>query len=374
MDAPAVPTWLTTTELATPVCCHFGHDGASITDWTCHRLTGGGGEGLGVWRVAGRAMRDDSLQPWSLILKGWTAPGPSTAASAWNYSDREMEMHRSGLLDDLPGGIRVARCYGHTEHPDGSVWLWFEDITDDTKGRWPLDCYAIAARHLGQFNGAYLAERPLPVNPCLSHGWLRGWVEAAGPALAKLAKVSSHPLVRQVYPAHVSEVYTRLWAGRHTQYAMLDQLPQAFCHLDAFRRNLFLRQRRDGIDELVLIDWAFAGVAGVGEEVAPLVAGSVCFMEWPVEDARQLEAVVLDSYIEGLRDAGWRGDRELVGTGYAVAAGLRYGVGGVRILLPLLLDEQLHPSAEQLFGSPMTEIAVHFGTVNEWLAGLMSEV
>ena len=98
-------------------------------------------------------------------------------------------------------------------------------------------------------------------------------------------------------------------------------------------------------------------------------------MEVPVEEARQLEAVVLDSYIEeGLWDTGWRGDPDLVRSGYGIAAALRYGVGEVREVTTILLDERLHPHLEQLFGSPMSEITVHLAAVNEWLADLVPEV
>lgn len=374
MNESDVPTWLTTTEIAAPVRRQLGSVGVSIRDWTCVRLAGGAGECLGVWRLSGNALTDNTLQPWSIILKGWAAPDSSTVASGWNWPHREMEMYRSGFLADLPGGIRAPTCYEETERPDGSVWLWLEEITDNTEGRWPLGCYAVVARHLGQFNGAYLAERPLPEDPCISRSWLRGWVEAAAPAVAELANVPDHPLVRQVYPPHVIETYTRLWAERHAYYAALDQLPQTFCHLDAFRRNLFIRQGPKGDDQTVLIDWGFAGIAGIGEELAPLIAGSVCFLEVPVDDARKLETMVLESYIEGLRDTGWHGDPDLVRTRYGIAATLRYGVGALRQVLPTMLDERRHPYIEQLFGTPMREITMHWTGVNEWLADLVPQV
>ena len=279
-------------------------------------------------------------------------------------------MYRSGLLADLSEDIRAPACYDEIERPDGSVWLWLEDLTDDADDPWPLDRYARVARRPGQFNGAYLADRPLPQGPRVSQGWLCGWVEAAAPYVAELAHVPDHPLLRQVYPSHVIEAYTRLWADRHTQYAALGQLPQVFCHLDAFRRNLFIRQGEDGTDETVLIDWAFAGTAGIGEELAPLVAGSVSFMEVLVDDARHLEAIVLEGYIEGVRDVGWCGNADLVRTGYGIAVALRYGVGALHQVLPTMLDERRHPFIEQLFGKPMSEITWHSAAVNEWFADL----
>jgi hypothetical protein len=39
-------------------------------------------------------------------------------------------------------------------------------------------------------------------------------------------------------------------------------------------------------------------------------------MDVPGEEVRQLEAMVLESYTEGLRDMGWHGDPGLVRRGY----------------------------------------------------------
>lgn len=374
MGASDVPTWLTATDITAPVCRLFRSDTCSIADWTCHRLIGGAGKGLGIWRVAGNALTDGTSQPWSVILKGLAPSQADLLPSAWDWPHREREMYRSGLLADLPGRIRTPTCYGEADQPDGSVWLWLEDITDKSIGPWSLDLYAAVARHLGEFNGAYLVDRMVPEDPLPSRGWLQGWVEASAPSISELTEAANHHLVRQVYPPHVAAAYRRLWAERHAYYALLEQLPQTFCHLDAFRRNLFMRQNSDGMDETVVIDWEFAGIATVGEELASLVVASVFFMDVSLDNARQLQATVLASYIDGLQDAGWRGDPDLVRKGYAVAAVLRYGVGSPLRILPFLLDERFHPRLVQLMGRPMSDITATLAGVNDWLVDLILEV
>ncbi len=372
MHAPELPDWLTAAAIATPVRRHLGRTDATITDWTWHRLVGGG-EGLGVWRLTGHARTDAGIQPWSLILKGWPPREPHTDPSSWNWPHREVELYRSGLLADLPGGIQAPTCYGDTEAPDGSVWLWLEEIADQGGGPWPLDRYARVARHLGQFNGAYLEDHPLPAAPWLSRQWLHHWVAAAGPAVAELRSAVDHTLVRQVYPPRVVEAYTRLWRQRHASYATLEQAPQTFCHLDAFRRNLFVRQGRDEREETILIDWGFAGIAGIGEELASLVAASILYMAIPASEAPELGAMVVASYLEGLGEAGWHGQPEVVETGYRVAAGLRFGIGLVRQLVAILGDEQRHPYLEQLIGRPLEEIVANLAAMNAWLVELIPE-
>jgi hypothetical protein len=109
-----------------------------------------------------------------------------------------------------------------------------------------LDRYALVARHLGQFSGAYLVERSLPDAPWLSTGWLRGWVSANEAAIDHLRRVVDHPLVRQVYPEGVARSFLRLWSERGLYLDRLDRLPHTLCHLDAFRRNLLDCRLADG--------------------------------------------------------------------------------------------------------------------------------
>jgi hypothetical protein len=43
------------------------------------------------------------------------------------------------------------------------------------------------------------------------------------------------------------------------------------------------------------------------------------------EDLDELEDVVLAGYVEGLADAGWRGDERLVRLGYTAGIAMRWG-------------------------------------------------
>jgi hypothetical protein len=45
------------------------------------------------------------------------------------------------------------------------AWLWLEFVTEATERVWPLGHFAVAARDLGRFNGAYLAGSALPEQP-----------------------------------------------------------------------------------------------------------------------------------------------------------------------------------------------------------------
>jgi hypothetical protein len=129
--------------------------------------------------------------------------------------------------------------------------------------------------------------------------------------------------------------------------------------LDIFRRNLFSRHTAAGNHQTVAIDWAFAGRGALGEELVPLVLGSVIFFEVGLDQAQTLEEIALESYLAGLRDAGWRGDPRQVRLGYAAAASLRYKFNDVGRWLALALDERLHPMVLQMWGMPIEEVIDH---------------
>jgi hypothetical protein len=108
--------------------------------------------------------------------------------------------------------------------------------------------------------------------------------------------------------------------------------------------------------QTVAVDWSFTGVGAIGEELAPLILGSLAFFEIEPDEVLALEGVVLAGYVDGLRDAGWHGDERLAHVGYLAAAALRYGLGSVGIVLPIALDESLHAFAEQVMRHSIDEM------------------
>ena len=221
---------------------------AVVTEgWSCRPLGGGASEGIGLYRVTGSARVGGATHPWALVCKV-CAPANGIDPGAWDYPPREPLAYGSGLLAALPGGLAAPRCLAVEAQPDGTTRLWLEAVADAHPGPWSLDRYALVARRLGRFNGAYLAGAPLPDQPWLSRGWLRDFVAPSGPALAELEHLAGPggpPLLRRLYPPPVVAELGRLWAERERFLAALDRLPQTFCHHDAFRRNLLHRAGPD---------------------------------------------------------------------------------------------------------------------------------
>lgn len=371
----AVPVYALERSAITPLVRGAIHSSTvEVSDWSVYPIHLGDGEGLGVYRFVGTGEDHGRRMPWSLVLKALEAPAQGGTVGDWNYWKREAMAYRSGLLDDLPGGIAAPRCLRVEELADGSVRVWLEDVAPANAAPWSLERYALVARHLGYFNGVYLVERSLPDAPWLSTNWLRGWVDANEGAMDRLKRVLQHPLVRHVYPDGVATSFLRLWAERELFLDQLDRLPHTLCHLDAFRRNLLDRRLGDGSEQTLALDWAFVGRGALGEELGPLIRASIVFFEAEGIPAQQLEEVAFQGYLDGLTDAGWRGDPRVVRFGYAASSALRYGVGTVRLVLPVLLDKRLHARVEELLGRPIEEALEMWAEEAKYIATLTDEV
>ena len=351
----------------------LGSDTVEVTEFQREEIHGGYGGGEGVYRFTGTGRDGDDTIPWSLILKviGVRPEPERNEPSGWGYWKREVLAYQSGLLDDLPGRLVAPRCFGVSEHPGGQFWLWLEDIRDEIGPTWPLAHYGVVARHLGQFNGAYLMGLPAPSQRWLTRSLLRSQLARpqAGLGIARLHNSLDHPPVRHVFSRDLSDRLFRLWAQRDRLIEALEQLPQTFCHMDAFRLNLFAGRGVEGGDRTVAIDWAFTGRGAVGEEIAPLVGATLVFGEVEHDRASDLGQMVFDGYLEGLREAGWHGDPRVVRFGYTATSALRYGAGYTEWVVSTALDREQRARWAQIAGCSTEGLLDHLA---RWLRFLLS--
>jgi hypothetical protein len=348
--------------LAEPVRRLLGSPSAEVVAWESRPLTAGSADPQtgGIYHVGGTAVEGQRTMPWSLVLKILRANGRQAAdgdAAAWQ---REAAVYRSGVLDLQGGGLGAPCCYGVVQRSAREIWLWLEEIADTSPRQWAQAHYGLVAHQLGRFNGAYLAGRPIPSLPWLRTPWLRSYVERSGPGIAHLAAVAEHPLVQRAFPGATVTGLLRLWAERAQVFAALDGLPRTFCHRDAWRANVFLRRAGGGDMQAVAIDWGFAGIGLVGEDLGPLVSPSLAMAHSSLQ-APDVDRVVFARYLEGLRDAGWRGEPRMVRLAYVATTALRYGPGITGELLRLILDENTHAWAAQAYGWPIAELCDRFG-------------
>jgi hypothetical protein len=308
-----------------------------LGDWTVSRIgyTAFNPVSEGLYRVSGSVRRDADTIRWSVVLKICRAPTDDDFAHIgldqrermrdvlrW---DREAEAYGSGLLETLPPGLVAPRCFA-IDRSQASARLWLEDISEEMDA-WDVQRYALAARHLGRFNGTYLAGRPIPDYSWLSRASLPIWVayftRTIGPLLAD-DRVWAQPLTAELFPPATRADLRRLFADTDTWWRAFDRLPLALSHLDAFRANLLSRVGSHGV-ETVAVDWAMVGTAPLGAEVAHLVIASL-FYHGDLADPEEVASQSLAGYAQGLVDAGYRVSESDLHRAYAINAIVRWGL------------------------------------------------
>jgi hypothetical protein len=317
-------------------------------DWKVTALQGGLEFGSTVCRLEGTAKAGQGFPLWSLILKVIHADPKFDDPQGYRYWKREVEAYRSGLLQRLPGAVTAPRGYEVSYKSDDSAWIWMEDVKDEGGVPWSLEQYGGVARRLGQFNGAYLVGKALPTEAWLTHDWLRRYLEHAAPMVDFLRENPAHPVVQKMLPGITLPLTLGLWDERMRMQQVLDSLPQTFCHQDAFGRNLFMRG-----EQVVAIDWGYAGIAPLGVELAPLIGVASGLAGVPSSQLRELDQVCFEGYLQGLRDSGFIPDARQVRRGYTLTVLLRYILGAtVGEVLPALLEsDELRRLWAQGFGT-----------------------
>jgi hypothetical protein len=343
---------------------------AVVIDWKYDILHGGSANSE-IYRFSGNARDRGETLPWSLVLKIIHSPDGADDPNSLGYFKREALAYQTGLLDGLPGIICAPRCFGIDEQSSSEVWLWLEEIVDEHSESWTVEQYGNAARALGQFNGSYLEKQALISQPWLAKGRLRAWVDTAAPSIPP--DVLAHPMVRRGWPDDIYEWMQQVWSRHEAWISAIERQPQTLSHLDAFRRNLFVRRDKQGNRQTVLIDWAMVGSAAPGEEIAPLVAASLNFLDIDIARVKELDQVVFEGYLEGLHEVGWHGDSRLLRSTYVASSILRYCIG-VSGVASMVADENQRSLLEQIFSHPLEELVEVWGRTNRFLFHLADEV
>lgn len=351
-----------------------GDSKAVIQNWKCDPLSGGIGGGA-IYRFSGMGVISGNNKNWSVILKVIKYTERNTAhgihPNDWNYYKREADAYRSGWLNELPDGISAPRPFGIVDYPDDTCWLWLEDI-QGIKNQWTMQDYEQVARNIGKFNGAFLSNEAIPQQPWMSSNWIREYVNSSSEGMKILSNSLDHPLAKRWYPANTSEKIFQLWQQREVYFKAMDQLPQTICHLDFFRRNMFLSENSDAHSDATAIDWAFAGFGCVGADINPLVIVSLAFFDVPLGQAKELDQIVFNGYLDGLQQTGWRGDPRQVRLGYLIS-NMRYLLNEVGDWMGAIFDENKRGAIEEAFGHPLGEIFDYFVALRSTISFLDDE-
>ena len=342
--------------------------GRRFTKLTHSQLTQASG---GVWRVSGPAG--------SVVLKvcGADAPAsqgaPGTAGQspgdadprAWNHGRREPLAYRDGLTATAFGsaGIVGPKLLAGEERADGSFALWLEDVSGVPGPSWTVDRLGAFAQSLGAAQAQWVDR--VPDRPWLSRGWLRQYVASKDLP----ARISwDHPTAVAVWPASLRAGLRRMWDRRELLLSAAESGPRTLCHLDVWPLNLLATGEpagaRPGAEggtqtgatpgpagagpHTVLLDWAFVGEGGVGEDIANLIPDCVTDGLMPASLLPEIAEAVLAGYLEGLREGGHRCDEGALRRAVAAAGAAKYCW-----LTPVMLTRL---AAGQPAGSPTYDV------------------
>ena len=273
----------------------------------------------GLWRVRtseGRLAvlnyacsdRNRGETPWEAH---WTARDQNP--QRWTYWARESIAYRDRLPEAYAGTQINAPVCLEVQVTDREALLLLGWVDGEPGESWAVASYGPAAQALGAAQAPFLAGRPLPSFPWLSRNFLRQY-SSEKPVEWDLLdddEVWRHPVVRETFPPALRESVAFVHAHRERLYQINESLPRTLCHLDFWPKNLF--RQSDG--RIVLIDWSFAGLGSIGEDVGNLVPDASFDHFIGADDLPLLEQVVFDGYLRGLRSAGWNDDPRLVQLG-----------------------------------------------------------
>jgi hypothetical protein len=237
----------------------------------------------------------DSTGPWAA----------STDPRHWNYWRRELEVYQD---DELRGRLADAGLVlpgaEVEERPDGAVLL-MEDIGGTSGTQFSLAEHAALARACGRWQA-----RPATERPWMSTSFLRDYSTTRDVPWQLMTDDDAwqQPLIRETWPGELREAWTRLLVHRDALLDLVASLPRATCHLDFWVSNVI--QRPTG--ELALFDWAFTGDGALGEDIGNYIPDAVFDLFWPAERLPELADTCIANYLDGLREAGWRGDPDQV--------------------------------------------------------------
>ncbi len=283
----------------------------------------------GVWRLRGGDR--------SIILKvvGPVAAGAIDADDRTAIHDRRREVE---ILDGgLPAAYRAAGIRGpallrRVERPaTRQTAMFLEDVSGRPGAEWSLSEYGVAARRLGRAQGRLAVDGAGEAPPgWASRSFLRRYLDNVErreewSAIDDPDAWNAAATVGFEGPG-LRESASRLRASRVELLAWVEAGPRTICHLDVWPSNLFA-----GTGETVMIDWAFAGVGGLGEDLGNLVPDSVFDLILPSSLLAELDRTLFDGYAEGLRESGWDGDLRRVRLTMCAAA-VKYGWVGAASL------------------------------------------
>lgn len=275
----------------------------------------------GIFRLHGLVKVCNELKPWYVILKIIKPDTPEKDnVEHHNYWRREALVLESGVLRGIPDSIYSAESYLVEEQQDGTIWIWMEYV----KGVYPktVEQFSYIARQLGRFNGAYLKGiKMMPEYEWICRAWLKSWSTASRMYAPKMEEYVSRISTDNVQSTWAW--YQEMLENIDSSIDSLQQLPRVLAHQDLSQMNMLLVKKEASESQLVLIDWQFMSISGIGEDLGKLYGVNMSLGIIPPDQYIRFQSSLYNAYLKGLRDMGWQGDMGLLRYGFCLSTALR---------------------------------------------------
>ena len=356
----------------------LGDDSASQkSGWTANPIGGSVGAGtLGIFHVSGEATTSSGIAQWSVVAKVMDIDAEPNRVSH-GTPHREVQVYESGVLDSIdtskaPGAtFRGATHFGLTRIDGLGSVLWVEDLSAAPPPPWDDDTYLEIARHIGHFNAGWEQNPPAKSSWYMEDAFVAR-VDGARKQFPQLNSNLNDDLVKRAMTPKNLENLKRFDEALPAVIDLLSAGPNPLGHLDAQPRNLFPIRLESGDIETVAIDWAGVGYSPLGTDAALVVGSSLTWCEFSGEHGARLHSKAVNSFITGLKEAGWQGDTGLVRLAYMTAAAIRAS-GGLNFTARWVNDLEWKEIVSGLTKKSPEVLADHWGNVFEHVYPLFEE-
>lgn len=234
----------------------------------------------------------------------------------WNYWRREVEVYRDEVLraDLRDAGLLLPQA--DVEKQANGAVLLMEDIDGTPGTQFGLVEHAAVARACGRWQARTGADRSWT-----SRGFIRDYSTTRDAPWHLLTDDAAweQPIIQETWPGELRDAWTHLVAHRDDLLDLVAGLPRARCHLDFWVSNVIRRPT----GELAVFDWSFMGDGALGEDIGNYIPDAVFDLFWPAEQMPELADTCVSNYLDGLYEAGWRGDADQVRLA-VMASGVKY--------------------------------------------------
>lgn len=270
----------------------------------------------GIYHLYGFLETNNEKQPWSIILKVIKPDSEEKDdIQHHNYWCREALLFESKLFDHLSGYIKAPKTYLVEEQNDGTIWLWMEQVNGYFANS--KEQFDFIAHRLGMFNAEYLTVKAIPNESWICKNWLKSWTTSS-----RMYAPNPESYINQIQDKEVKYIwdwFKELTEELNEKLASLSNLPRVLAHQDLGQKNMFLTPN----EQLVLIDWQFMSISGIGEDLGKMFGANMSIGIIPTDQYEDYRDSLFYSYMKGMREMGWEGDERLARYGYCISTALR---------------------------------------------------